>query len=175
MAVDGFFGDLAEFGDGGDGEAAEIDHFNEFGEVGVESFQLFEGAMNFENFVEAFLLGEEEIVEGDALIGLGAFIGFSDADMVDEPAAKESGGDAIEMDTVLPVDVSDADEFEEDFVGEGCGLEAVGSGATLHGGFGHVNEAFVDGVGKTVFGASVSALQAVKIQRNGAWLRRHLD
>lgn len=175
MAVDGFFGDAAEFGEGHDRKAPEIDHFDEFGEIGVVLFELFKGAVHVEDFVEARHLGQEEIVEGDALVGLGAFVGAGEADVVDEPAAQEAGGDAVEVEAVLPIDVADADEFEEDFVGEGGGLEAVGGGAALHGGFCHVDEAFVDGVGEISFGAGVSVLQAMKIQSYGARLRRHVN
>jgi len=170
VAIDSFLGDSAEFGQGLDGKSAEIDHFDEFGEVGVVLFKLFEGAMNFEDFIEACGLGQEEFVERNALTGLRALVGLGDADMIDEPTAQEAGSDAVKMEAVLPVDVADADEFEEDFVGEGGGLEAVGRGAALHGGLGHVDESLVDGLGERTFGAGVSVLQSMKIESNYARL-----
>jgi hypothetical protein len=133
IAVDGGLGGVEELGCFFGSEAEEETQLDHAAFLGVDFFEFFEDAIEVDHFGVAGVDPGELFMEGDGNSAITFLTAFG-AGVVDEDAAHEAGGEGIEVFAVFEFEGALANEFEEELVDDGGGLEhALGALAAEEG------------------------------------------
>lgn len=125
FAIDGGLGGLEDFGGFLGGAAEEEAHFKHARLGFVEGFEFVEGAVEIDDPGGGGIEPGEFVVKGDGDGAGAAFGGLGGAGVVDERVAHQGGGEGVKVAAGIEAGFGAGEEFKEEFVDEGGGLEGV--------------------------------------------------
>ena len=132
-----------------DGEAEEKAELDHTALAGVERFELAEDAVEVEGGGGVELGPGHVVFKRDRLAAV-AFVALLGARVVDQDAAHETGGEAVEVLAIFKVELALADKLEEELIDDAGGLEQVALGFALHEGAGDLTQLGVQQLEKMV-------------------------
>lgn len=158
--MDGGSGNAQGFGGLFQSEAAEEAHFDGGALLLVELGECGEGVIEGDN-LDTFARGNmEAFVEGESFHGSAALFAVFGAGVIDQDAAHDLGGDAVEVGAVLPADVALVHQFEEGFMDDPGALQGVAGALTAEIGAGEPVQLGVDQRHQLVEGRAVAVAPA---------------
>lgn len=158
--MDGGAGNTQGFGGLFQSEAAEEAHFDDGALLLVELGECGEGVIEGDNLDTFARRDMEAFVKGERFHFSAALFTVFGAGVIDQDAAHDLRGDALEVGAVLPADVALVHQFEEGFMDDAGALEGVAGALAAEVGGGEQVEFGVDQRHELVEGSAVAVAPA---------------